>query len=649
MPNLTYLAPGQSYTNTATFTLPVGISGPYYLIVETDAKDQVLEAPRGTDALASSSVVSVALTPPPDLQLTQVLAPANAFSGQPISLSWMVTNTGSGGTVENGWTDQVWMSFDGALDSHSIDLGEVSHSGALAPGLSYTAYLNPTLPVGVSGTATFFVVTDYQDQVYEGALHANDTGSTTTTTNLMLTPPPELVATVESVPTSALAGHAVELTYEVANEGATTTPNTAWTDDIYLSTTPTLTGSATLLSSATHYGALAAGQSYTASPTVDLPSGLSGSYYLIVQTNVNDQVFELNYGGDVASSNPISVSDQPPDLEVSSVTLPPQGEAGHQVQIAWQVNNNGSGSTALATWSDRIVLSASGVLGASDNIDLGDFTAPNGPNDPLSAGASYSRQEIVNLPITLSGNYTVFVVTDSDDTVPEASFANNASAGQAFSVSQQLADLQVASISAPTSGTAGSPITVQWTVDNAGDGETDATYWYDDVYLSSTPTITGSSTLVGQVKHVNVLAPGGSYTADGTFTLPADLVGGSYISSSRPMPGIRSPRPATATIRPPRALCRLPRDRRLRPLPNSRSPISRCRRTRRAVRPSTSPIRSPILAVRPLRTAGTMPSIFPPTKRLAAIPISFSAMCTKAPWPQAPATMSIRVSRYPTA
>ena len=186
------------------------------------------------------------------------------------------------------WSDAIYVSFDGAFDSASTLLGTVTHNGALAAGQSYNASASVTLPVGVTGNATFFVVTDYYQQIYE-PFRAGDTRGAAAPTNVMLTPPPDLVAAVDSAPMSALAAHAVQLTYTVTNEGSTATPNYSWTDSVYLSNTPTLSGSATLLTTATHYGVLDVGQSYTASPHRRTPrrTGLA-RYYLIVQTNSNN-------------------------------------------------------------------------------------------------------------------------------------------------------------------------------------------------------------------------------------------------------------------------------------------------------------------------------------------------------------------------
>ena len=87
----------------------------------------------------------------------------------------------------DAWSDRIYMSTDTFVDSGDLVLGTVSHSGALAPGESYTATRSVTLPHGVSGDFFFLVRTDVSDQVYEQLFESNNDGfdSSATTVNLL--------------------------------------------------------------------------------------------------------------------------------------------------------------------------------------------------------------------------------------------------------------------------------------------------------------------------------------------------------------------------------------------------------------------------------------------------------------------------------
>ena len=61
-------------------------------------------------------------------------------------------------------------------------------------------------------------------------------------------------------------------------------------------------------------------------------------------------------------------------------------------------------------------------------------------------------------------------------------------------------------------------------------GETNSNYWFDDVWISTNPTLGsgGNDIFLGTVQHSNPLVPGGSYTASDQVTVPASLTPGSY-------------------------------------------------------------------------------------------------------------------------
>ena len=101
IPNASYLNPGESYANSATVTLPRGINGTYYLLVRTDAGNHVFENADEGDNGTASAPFTITLTPPPDLRVHSMIVPLNAFSGQPTTLSWIVTNSGLGQTIES--------------------------------------------------------------------------------------------------------------------------------------------------------------------------------------------------------------------------------------------------------------------------------------------------------------------------------------------------------------------------------------------------------------------------------------------------------------------------------------------------------------------------------------------------------------------
>ena len=87
-------------------------------------------------------------------------------------------------------------------------------------------------------------------------------------------------------------------------------------------------------------------------------------------------------------------------------------------------------------------------------------------------------------------------------------------------------DLSLSNVAAPTAATAGQQITVTWQVTNQSTNNATGN-WQDSVYLSSTPTITSSSILLGAAQHSGGLNANGSYNGTLSAPVPA-LAPGSY-------------------------------------------------------------------------------------------------------------------------
>jgi hypothetical protein len=549
--NPSYLGVGDTYQQTVNVTLPISAQGTWYVYVVPDGTGfhhpfAMREVSR-SDKLAISTGFSVTLSPPPDLAVTMVHAPAQEFSGQPTRYSWTVTNNGTGPTAAKAWTDQLYMSTKSTLDASATLLGTFAHSGVLAAGASYTNNDTVALPVGISGPFYFLVKTDVKGQVFENGATANDVAATPTTATVNLTPPPDLSVSAVAVPPTGLAGHPFTFAYTVPNAGASATPNYTWTDALYLSPTSFYSVQTAIpLSMQTHQGTLAAGASYTNTVTATVPSTVAaGPYYVLADTDSGQVVFEVNPGNNLGSSaSTVAISRAPADLVVSSVSAPATALPGSAIQVNWTIANQGTGDTVVPSWQDAVYIDTGTTLSQSALL-LGTYS----DYGVLGPGSSYYQSEIVTLPISLLGNYHLFVVTNTTGTVQENP-GNNTSAGLALAIQMQItdgqgntqqanvADLAVTSVTA--SPVTGGSVTVQWTVQNVGSGTTNANYWNDDVWMSTHTTVGsgGTDVYLGTVGHTNALAAGAGYNSSGTFTLPSSFASGTYyfvVATDRPV------------------------------------------------------------------------------------------------------------------
>src|SRR5690606_6405532 len=96
--HLGFLAPGDSYRRTASFTLPEGISGEYRIVVEvpggTAPNSKPYEFVFTDNNTGVSDTITIALAPSPDLRVTTITAPSEGVEGSVIDIEWTVANQG---------------------------------------------------------------------------------------------------------------------------------------------------------------------------------------------------------------------------------------------------------------------------------------------------------------------------------------------------------------------------------------------------------------------------------------------------------------------------------------------------------------------------------------------------------------------------
>ena len=102
--------------------------------------------PTFTTAVNSGGIVVTAVANAADLTPTSVSLPASVLVGQPLTVHYTVSNLQPAATLASAWTDSVYLSADGTIDSSSILLGTVAHSGAVSGNGDYSASLTATVP-----------------------------------------------------------------------------------------------------------------------------------------------------------------------------------------------------------------------------------------------------------------------------------------------------------------------------------------------------------------------------------------------------------------------------------------------------------------------------------------------------------------------
>ena len=127
------LAKDEFYEGKESFLLPPAFTGRYNLFVQTDSGNTVFE-----NGLEDNNSFNISFTPPPDLKVTDIVAPNAITAGQKINLSWTVQNQGDGEAVER-WTDRIYLQEVGNADAKLIPLKSYSYDRGLG-----VAFLSPS-------------------------------------------------------------------------------------------------------------------------------------------------------------------------------------------------------------------------------------------------------------------------------------------------------------------------------------------------------------------------------------------------------------------------------------------------------------------------------------------------------------------------
>jgi subtilase family serine protease len=549
--NVSYLGAGESYIQTQQVSLPNNVKGTYYLFIVTDNYDaynineDTMEASTHigtkvnlvpeTNNRNNFKFIEIDIEPPPpsDLSVASVIAPAESFSGQQISISYTVENAGENNTNAEAWWDAVYLTQDTELNTETATLlGKYSHAGTaestgmLAPGETYQMSADVNIPHAVYGDYYIFVVTDIYDDVFEYFGENNNTYRNEQAITVILTPPPDLVVTEHAAPDSADSGQSVSIQWTVENQGAGEPFETYWRDGVYLHTGPVFDAeSAILIGSFGKSAPLSAGSDYSKDVSVTVPNGLEGSYFLFIKADDGNQVFEHLYeDNNVSAADPVQIRLSPwADLQVSDIQIPASVTAGEKVNITFTVANNGEASAA-GTWTDSVYISEDAAFSTEDDILLETVLH----TASLPATGSYSRTANVAIPTDADGVYYIFVVTDAEDAVYEHTDEDNntAQSVEMTVLSYPPVDLSVPEFEVSFSASSGQPVDVSYTVENSGEGTTLSSRWYDAFYLSSDMTLdTDEDILIDDIRHDGSLGYQETYSPTVSMYLPNGISG----------------------------------------------------------------------------------------------------------------------------
>lgn len=521
------LDPGQAVNRTQNLTIPtnaITATGNYFIYVVTDAFTQNDEGVNESNN-TTFSPLRVRRLLRPDLQVTNITAPATAFFDQQIQVQWTVTNNGTGPTNAANWQDDVYLSVNQNL-SGATWLATLSNVSYLNAGESYLATATVRIPRGISGSYYVLIRTDKDSLVNE----ENENNNITTRPITVNIPPlPDVRVSNVQAPETGIGGQPILLSWTVTNHGDGSTPSneSTWSDAIYISRDNVLGGDDRFIGARQRSGVMAPNGTYTVSDySVTLPGDAFGNYYVFVQADAYDQLFEFTSNGNnsdydaAAPGSPMNVLGTPPDLTVLSPISAPSNElAGRQITVQFTVRNQGA-FDANGAWWETVYLSSDAVFDPINDTPIGS-AVQNG----LAAGNQYGRSITATLPGCLNGTFYLFAVTDAQNQIFEYDIkgnaeANNVSAAKQIEISSFAPDLQVTNITIPPVVINGA-MPISWTVKNFGTAATLQNGWSDQILLIQN----GQVRNLGIFERIGGLAINGEYTQNRIVYIPLFLEG----------------------------------------------------------------------------------------------------------------------------
>jgi subtilase family serine protease len=527
------LAPDGTYNRELDVLLPIDYvsSGQRYLLLRLDDGLIVDEADEQNNV--ASAPITLAATPAADLAVNAVAAPAEASFGGTIRVSWTVANQGVVPAI-GPWSDVAVLSLNTTFgDADDIALTPaIPGTAPLAVGGSYERLEAVFgIPARYGPQASYRVLVRTGDPANATPGEANRTNNVGVSDPVLMSPAPSANLTVTEIvpPASGVAGAAATLRWTVTNTGTGPVFGT-WTDRVILRDPAGVVPDVELgvfAKSTT----LPPTQAYTQQFAVSLPREIVGTRVFVITTDSGNAISEPAAGAEgdnSATSSPATSITLPdgPDLIVTSVSpLTSGGVFGSPISVQITVRNQGT-QPATGGWSDRVLLQRDG---ASPGTDFPLEPLSPAVVTPLAPAAEYSAVVAVVPPVRnefTDGAYRFVIRTDANGGVSEQRESNNEAQSAAFMlVRPTLPNLRVSFISVPAPALPGAPVTVTWTVVNAGGARAEGS-WAERLYISSDASV-GNDTLLSTIAINEPLDPGQTSTIR-SRTIPVPSGGLSY-------------------------------------------------------------------------------------------------------------------------
>lgn len=552
----------------------------------------VMSAKNGQNVLQEVDGGKIVIKSMPNLHVTS-LDCSEPVAGQPLTVNWKVRNDGRGSTGDAEWKDYIWLVPNiaaGTSMTGSKLLATIDNLSALVSGESYENTVNVTLDERIYGNYDLVVISNMYGATnidfalvggeppipYEpenadyGFLSAKGNNAYVTVEEEneydgvsdnffykridIQVPPladiqvPRVVAVVDNenpdltpspINSAGLAsssvfysGKKIKVTATISNNGSADVNNTTITNDLYISSTPDMSGDKVLrLTSHSMQLSVKIGETATDVISATIPYDWAGDTYFVVDVDVNDAVYEL-----ANTANNRGVSDLTntlltpgADFNPYNLNAPYRISSGMKFDVSYSVRNIGPGVPFSNTWTDKVYISAKNT-GLDESAKLiGQFTQKGyykmvldghvDGSDYQFEGDNYSATRSVNVSGLQPGTYYIYVKVDADNAVLEYDGEdNNVIMSKAVTLADPDLAVEIISISEETLST-DTKVAVAWRLKNVGTADIQNATVKDGFYAGSNASGTNAISLGTATNTISIVA-GGEKTFRTNITIP---------------------------------------------------------------------------------------------------------------------------------
>jgi uncharacterized repeat protein (TIGR01451 family) len=545
-------------STAATFTMVVKVTSTTAsgtVITDTATVNSSVSDPNSANNTASASTV-VGTTALGELTVTDAASPNPVVVGNNLTLTQVVTNTGSAAATTATFTENT--------PANTTFVSITPPAGWTCAGFP-TLCTNPSVAAGSAGTFTVVYTvtggTSITDSVAVNAANqAFGVSSATVTVPVTAATQAALALTTIGTPTTVLAGNDITYTQTVTNNGPAAASTVSLNESI---------PNTTIVSASAP-----AGWTCTTTTTVictdpTLASGASVNIIVVVSVAATDTVTPITATSTLSSSNSTLVTttvttpvEEVCNLAVTNTGTPSPVAAGSNISYTQVVTNSGPSNCVSATFTEPFpanttFVSLAPVPAGWTCTTTGSISCTN----PSLAPGSTSTFPVV---VTVAAAATAGTLITDTATVGTATHDTNLSNNSATSIiavaGATQADLSITNAGNPNPVNAGQTLTFSQTVTNAGPASASTITLTETLPANTTfVSLAGSAgwTCTGAAPYqctIGTLANNASATFTFVVTVNTTVAAGSAITDTAsvassvttdPNPGNNS---ATATV-----------------------------------------------------------------------------------------------------